>query len=391
MQSWGPFGPPPKSWDNNNPFDAGADPFTPAKTGNAQPADPWASAVDPWGAAPSGPPAPPQHQPGYADPWGGPCPAYPAPLPTPVPKRGPRPAILIGSAAAVVVVIALVTAGVFVLNKQGTASASEPVSPAVAVPTRELTSAPSYTATTTPHPTTTSSQPVPTGEAALGQNRMFASFDAGLAKQPCNPVGWPSDAAAAQIFYQTAVSCMDTAWKPLITAAGIEFRSPKVSLAEGCDSDGMRGFAGLYCSKTETLYVPLSSLSPKKDSAEVIFNLAVLAHEYGHHVQNLIGASDEMYKQARAVGEQSEPGLELSRRLELQAQCFSGMFVGSIVDTGGRFTVADYQVIANGNWNSVTPRDHGSAEHYGSWWDQGYRLNKIGECNTWLSPASDVS
>ncbi|MEX3770608.1 neutral zinc metallopeptidase, partial [Mycolicibacterium fortuitum] len=219
----------------------------------------------------------------------------------------------------------------------------------------------------------------------------FANFDAGLAEQPCNPVGWPSDTAAAQIFYQTAVSCMDTAWKPLITAAGMEFRSPKVSLAEGCDSDGMRGFAGQYCSKTETLYVPLSTLSPKKDSAEVIFNLAVLAHEYGHHVQHLIGTLGEMYKQARALGEQSEPGLELSRRMELQAQCFSGMFVGSIVDTGGRFTTADYQVIANGNWDSVSPRDHGSPEHYGSWWDHGYRLNKIGECNTWLSPASDVS
>ncbi|OMC06159.1 hypothetical protein A5734_06070 [Mycolicibacterium fortuitum] len=309
----------------------------------------------------------------------------------PNPKSSRRPVILIGSAAAVVVVVALVAAGIFVLNKQGTASASEPVSPSVAVPTTGLTSTPSYTTTTTPPPTTTSALTLPTGDAALGQHRIFANFDAGLAKQPCNPVGWPSDTAAAQIFYQTAVSCMDTAWKPLITAAGMEFRSPKVSLAEGCDSDGMRGFAGQYCSKTETLYVLLSTLSPKKDSAEVIFNLAVLAHEYGHHVQHLIGTLGEMYKQARAVGEQSEPGLELSRRMELQAQYLSGMFVGSIVDTGGRFTTADYQVIANGNWDAVSPRDHGSPEHYGSWWDHGYRLNKIGECNTWLSPASDVS
>ncbi|MEW2481992.1 neutral zinc metallopeptidase [Mycobacterium sp. NPDC049093] len=386
MQSWGPFGPPPKSWDNNNPFGAGADPFTPAEKGTAKPADPWTSAVDPWATAPSGPPPQQQH---FVDPWGAPSPAYPTPVP--LPKSSRRPAILIGSAAAVVVVLGLVAVGVLVLNKQRTASASEPVSPAGAVPTSELTSTPSYTATTTPHPTTTSAQPLPTGEAALGQNRIAANFDAGLAKQPCNPVGWPSDAAAAQIFYETAVSCMDTAWKPLITAAGMEFRSPKVSLAEGCNSDGMRGYAGMYCNETETLSVPLSSLSPKKDSAEVIFNVAVLAHEYGHHVQHLIGTLSEMYKQARAVGEQSEPGLELSRRMELQAQCFSGMFVGSIVDTGGRFTVADYQVVANGNWNSVTPRDHGSPEHYGSWWDQGYRLNKIGECNTWLSPASDVS
>ncbi|MFV1356629.1 MAG: hypothetical protein WBB05_18060 [Mycolicibacterium fortuitum] len=131
----------------------------------------------------------------------------------PNPKSSRRPVILIGSAAAVVV-LALVTAGVLVFNKQGTASASEPVSPSVAVPTAGLTSTPSYTTTTTPPPTTTSALPLPTGDAALGQHRIFANFDAGLAKQPCNPVGWPSDTAAAQIFYQTAVSCMDTAWKP---------------------------------------------------------------------------------------------------------------------------------------------------------------------------------
>lgn len=384
MQSWGPFGPPPKSWDNDNPFDVAADPFTPAPSGTAKPANPWVSTPDPWATAPTGP-AP--HQPSYTDPWGAPAPAYPMPLPSPRGSR--RPALLIGSAAAVVVVLALVTAGVLLFRQQGSTTATEPADPAVVAPTVPTTR-PSYTATTTPRPTTTS-QPLPTGEAALGQNPIAANFDAGLAKQPCNPTGLPSDAVAAQIFYEAAVSCMNTAWKPLITAAGMEFRSPKVSLAEGCNSDGMRGFAGLYCSKTETLYVPLSSLSPTTNNAEVIFNLAVLAHEYGHHVQHLIGTSGEMFKQAQAVGEQSEPGLELSRRMELQAQCFSGMFIGSIVDTGGRFTVADYEAIANGNWDPVSPRDHGSVEHYGSWWDQGYRLNKMGECNTWLSPASDVS
>ncbi|MEX3771921.1 hypothetical protein ABFW14_34055, partial [Mycolicibacterium fortuitum] len=129
MQSWGPFGPPPKSWDNNDPFGAGADPFTPAEKSAAKPADPWASAPDPWATAPSAH----QHQPSYADPWGAPAAAYPMPMPFPNPKSPRRPAILIGSATAVVVVLALVTAGVLVFKQQGRASASEPVSPAVAV------------------------------------------------------------------------------------------------------------------------------------------------------------------------------------------------------------------------------------------------------------------
>ncbi|WP_135458536.1 neutral zinc metallopeptidase [Mycobacterium sp. DL99] len=408
MQSWGPFGPPPKSW-GDDPFAAGADPFAQAKSDNAKPADPWASAPDPWATAPSGSPVPPQHQPGDADPWGGQSPAYPAPLPTPKSPR--RPAILIGSAVAVVVVLALIAAGVAVFKQQGSTSASEPASPAGAVPTSELTSTPSYTATTTPPPTTTSAMPLPTGEAALGQNRIYANFDAGLTKQPCNPVGWPSDAVAAEIFYQAALQCLEAAWKPVVTAAGFEFRNVTLSVPTG---DVMTTPCGTYstspgqnparyCSGqlpqgtlSETIYMPLAGMPADRYGDKAIIYLSMLAHEYGHHIQSLLGTGGEESRQKDAVGEQSEQGLELTRRYELQAQCFSGMFIGSIVDTGGRFTVADYQIALDdnatrGDWNPSAPRDHGSKAHFSGWWDQGYRENKIGQCNTWLSPSSDVS
>lgn len=290
------------------------------------------------------------------------------------------------------------------LQKQGTASAGEPVSPAVAVPTSELTAAPSYPAATTPPPTTTTVMPLPTGEAALGQNRIYANFGAGLAKQPCNPTGWPSDQAAAEAFYQGALRCLEDAWKPLVTAAGFEFRSVTLSVPTG---DVMTTQCGTYptspgqnparyCGSDETLYMPLVGMPAERYGDKAIIYLAMLAHEYGHHIQSLTGTGSEQYRLTQAVGEQSAEGLELSRRYELQAQCFSGMFVGSIVETGGRFTVADYQTARDdnanrGDWNPSAPRDHGSKAHFGGWWDQGYRENKIGECNTWLSPAGDVS
>lgn len=319
--------------------------------------------------------------------------------------------MLIGSAAAVVVALVLVAAGVLVFKQQGSSSASEPVSPAVAVPSNELTSAPSYTATTTPPPTTTSAMPLPTGEAALGQNRIFANFDAGLAKQTCNPVGWPSDEVAAQIFYQAALQCLDDAWKPFITAAGFEFRNATVSVPTG---DVMTTPCGTYstspgqnparyCSGnlpdgtlSETIYMPLAGMPAERYGDKAIIYLAMFAHEYGHHIQSLLGTGSEETRLKDAAGAQSEQGLEVARRHELQAQCFSGMFVGSIVETGGRFTVADYQIALDdnadrGDWNPNAPRDHGTKAHFGGWWDQGYRLNKIGECNTWLAPSSDVS
>ncbi|WP_081278809.1 neutral zinc metallopeptidase [Mycolicibacterium fortuitum] len=232
----------------------------------------------------------------------------------------------------------------------------------------------------------------------MGQNRIYANFDAGLAKQQCNPPGWPSDEAAAQIFYQAAILCLDNAWKPLITAVGMKFRSPKLSITKNCGDTpvGSGGYSALYCTEHDTLYMPVKGMPPEKYGDKAIIYLSTLAHENGHHVQHLIGTSSEWYSRALVVGEQSAKGLELSRRSELQAQCFSGMFVGSVIETGGRFTVADYQIALGdnakrGDWDSNLPRSHGTSEHSGSWWDHGYRLNKIGECNTWLSPASDVS
>ncbi|STZ89120.1 Uncharacterised protein [Mycolicibacterium fortuitum] len=78
---------------------------------------------------------------------------------------------------------------IFVLNKQGTASASEPVSPSVAVPTAGLTSTPSYTTTTTPPPTTTSALPLPTGDAALGST----------ASSPTSTPDWPNNHAIPSV------------------------------------------------------------------------------------------------------------------------------------------------------------------------------------------------
>lgn len=448
MQSWGPFGPPPKSW-GNDPFSAGADPFGAPQPGKAKPQDPWASVPDPWAPVPGAPsvgpapmrggvgkgwfgrqppahgtaqpdpwgsytapprvdpwgdpqPVPPAQRPGYVDPWGGP-PVGPTPLP--VPKRSALPAVLMG-AAGIVVVLVLVAAGVFVVFKQqGESSASGPVSPTSEMPaTDQPTFTPSprtRTTSTSPTPTTL---PIPTGPAALGQNRLYANFDAGLPKQPCSPAGWPSDAGSALAFYEGVMPCLEAAWKPVLTGADMGFHGATVLVPTGtvvsnpCGTEtvGPGDTPAFYCSTNETLYMPLAGMPAERFGDKAIIYLSMFAHEFGHHVQSLTGTLAEEGQQSRAAGTESAAGLELSRRLELQAQCFSGMFVGSIVDSGGRFTGSDYQIALDdnsnrGDWNPNAPRDHGSVAHSGAWWDQGYRENKVGQCNTWLSPPEDVS
>ncbi|MFA4051321.1 hypothetical protein ONA88_19325 [Mycobacteroides chelonae] len=101
---------------------------------------------------------------------------------------------------------------------------------------------------------------------------------------------------------------------------------------------------------------------------------------------------DEYWRQRRAAGVDSPLGLELSRRLELQAQCFSGMFLGS--RRGGTITQQELDLAWNdqdrGDGQQPT-RDHGSNQHAEAWWRHGSLKNRLWECNTWLADSSAVS
>ena len=223
--------------------------------------------------------------------------------------------------------------------------------------TRSRTSAaaPSTVTRTTVTPTPTT-PPLPTGYAALGGNAMWQNPEWGLQNQPCNPQGWPSDTATAATFYESALQCLDTGWKPLVDAAGQEFRGTTVMVPTGTvvqspcgtKSVGPSHNPAFYCGSTETIYMPLEGMPAAKYGSQAVIYLSMLAHEYGHHVQALVGALAEEYRQANAAGMDSAAGLELSRRMELQAQCFSGMFVGSIANvrgrTGGRFGQQDIDI-----------------------------------------------
>jgi uncharacterized protein len=122
--------------------------------------------------------------------------------------------------------------------------------------------------------------------------------------------------------------------------------------------------------------------------------LGQLGHEYGHHVQWLTGmmrAADQA--QYDVGGFDTSKGLELNRRLELQATCFGGMTLApfshknvvpmDVVNAG--LTDAGQR----GDYNR-TP-DHGSAPNNERWVMHGHKQNNIKACNTWAASSADVS
>ena len=185
-------------------------------------------------------------------------------------------------------------------------------------------------------------------------------------------------------------------------AAGLEYRAPTVLVPTGsrisspCGSTNLEteNVAAFYCSSNEALYMPPKGLNVDRYGNQPAIYLAVFAHEYGHHVQLVSGILTAQGRIENLSGRTSEAGLESSRRLELQAQCFSGLFVKSVSDTGGQFTSADYRTVYEDQERGNRPgalRDHGTYAHSQGWWDTGYQSNRLARCNTWAASSGDVA
>ncbi|WP_244180751.1 neutral zinc metallopeptidase [Amycolatopsis pretoriensis] len=273
--------------------------------------------------------------------------------------------------------------------------------------TTETTSSTEETTTsrTTERTTRTSEQPSgPRSVVATGNNPMFASADYGLQNVPCSLSRWATDQGSATRFFQSGIACLDAMWSRMLGAVDLPFRSPKLSVPQSlsesstpCGSGGTTtGVTPFYCPSNDTIYMPMDRIEIDVWGNHPGPYLSILAHEYGHHVQNLAGITEAYGDQRYDAGADSAVGLELSRRMELEAQCFSGMFLGSASVSGGSVDKNIY----NEAWNAQDrgddyarngKRDHGSARHNISWWQHGATKNRNQQCNTWLSASGDVS
>lgn len=306
---------------------------------------------------------------------------------------------------AVVLVAALAAIGVAIASPQTIRSAFAPA-PVSTLPgggttapntktsaagTSSTTRTTTRTRTTTTRTTTPSIQPVPRGQDALGPNPFYQA--GGIAKQACSPPGWPSDGSAGQAFYNAALPCLERAWEPLFERVRMDYEAPTVMAPTGasttspCGTTTIEEAAAFYCSANETIYMPIAAITDA-DGLPLIF-FSVFAHEFGHHVQNLNGTMDASWSRERAAGVDTPAGYEWSRRLELQAQCFSGMAVESVLDSGGIFTGGDAGPVLNryAYTGSIT---HGNAEHRQSWWSRG-RGAPAAVCNTYTASSAEVA
>lgn len=276
------------------------------------------------------------------------------------------------------------------------ASASETSAP-VPVP-------PAATATTAPTPSTTSTSAPPPGPDRSLQGNALYSVDLGRATVRCElEVRRPKPPLANKKlapYLREVVSCLTKAFAKPLAAKGFVLREPKVttyhrSVKTPCGTFGQKGSPAYYCSSTQTIYWP-----DTVDDGNEAYTFARLgyvglaAHEFGHHVQASTGMLDD-YAQQYAKASKSGR-YALSRRLELQAQCFEGVFLAVARTTLG---LRGYDRTELRAWHDYTgdedpPKsrkpDHGSSKAQYRWLERGWKSGDFGRCNTWKADSSDV-
>jgi predicted metalloprotease len=132
-------------------------------------------------------------------------------------------------------------------------------------------------------------------------------------------------------FVKTVLADTEDVWNELFRRDGQSYREPSLVLFTRKVQSGC-GFAGsqtgpFYCPADQKVYIDLSFYSDLKNELGAPGDFAqayVIAHEVGHHVQNLLGISDQVHQMRDRVSKADYNALSV--RLELQADFFAGVW-----------------------------------------------------------------
>ncbi len=141
-----------------------------------------------------------------------------------------------------------------------------------------------------------------------------------------------------------ALSSLNKTWEPLFQQAKIEFRRPKLVFysqagSSGCGS-AQSAMGPFYCPNDQGIYLDTDFFQQMDQELGATGQFArdyVIAHEYGHHIQNMTGISDQI----RSLQSQNPSRAnQLSVRLELQADCYAGVWAAK---NRGRLEAGDME------------------------------------------------
>jgi len=202
-------------------------------------------------------------------------------------------------------------------------------------------------------------------------------------------------------FTSVVLGYTEDTWKAIFARGGSTYREPQLVLFTGATQSacgvGQAAMGPFYCGLDQKVYIDLSFYRDLRDRFGAPGEFAqayVIAHEVGHHVQQLLGISDRVREQKASMDRKGANALSV--RQELQADCLAGVWAfhadrtNDILETGdleqglnAASAIGDDR-IQKQTRGRVVPESftHGSSAQRVRWFRRGLESGDMGQCDT---------
>jgi predicted metalloprotease len=202
-------------------------------------------------------------------------------------------------------------------------------------------------------------------------------------------------------FVSKILASTETTWTQVFQEGGSRYQEPKLVLFSGATptacGTGQSAMGPFYCPGDQKVYIDLSFYRDLKDRFRAPGEFAqayVIAHEVGHHVQNLLGISEKVHQAQQ--GASKARANDLSVRLELQADCLAGVWgnradaAKHIIEPGeiGQALTAASAIgddrLQQQSQGRIVPESftHGTSEQRMRWFKRGMDSGDLRQCDT---------
>lgn len=205
------------------------------------------------------------------------------------------------------------------------------------------------------------------------------------------------------VLMKKVLASTEDVWRGVLAKYNIRYKVPKLVLYRGSTTSGCGHAAAqmgpFYCPVDQKVYLDLGFFDElaKRHNAPGDFAQAyVLAHEIGHHVQNLLGTLSKVQQLQQRFGGQGTKANALQVRVELQADCYSGIWAhyaqkrfhilepGDIEEALNAASAIGDDTLQKESQGYVVPDafTHGSSKQRVAWFKRGFLSGDLQSCNT---------
>ena len=202
-------------------------------------------------------------------------------------------------------------------------------------------------------------------------------------------------------FVSTVLADTEDVWKDVFTKGGATYQEPRLVLFRGTTQtacgQGQAAMGPFYCPGDQKVYIDLGFYETLKNQLGAPGDFAqayVIAHEVGHHVQNLLGISSKMEQMRGRVSKVEYNALSV--KLELQADCFAGVWAhhaqsarqileqGDVEEAMNAAARIGDDALQRSGGGAVVPDSftHGTSAQRQRWFDTGLKNGNVKTCDT---------